>query len=407
MHRHHFYLVFNPMINDGSHYKSQAHEFYSQLKTMISSNQAEEPFLYWGKLKVTENTDSKFNDFLKVIELNNQQGQDTHLYLTDFHHFWVAKVESVHQEIYNQNRTLSFYDDKDVEVWFKISDMDLISAEFDETLYYLSQLYIDNQFSSKKIPSINPYLGDLKFPMIVQDRSGENYFKNLSMENTQRILRMNPLVEQSQLSASMQSHMQSFVLSPQVYAKLPHVAKNELLCAEMRLTKDLEVTPAALYQSLASYFRILESILNVTLVQMLKDQFGSQLYVKKDGSEFSHERNEQVVSLSTFDGSLSIGAMAKLFQSTKCFGNVNLEIISDFCPEGMKYLSETLFPFIDEQEIVAKTNALKNSEYFPVTKPQVMILRNNILGVGCLGVINSLVGMLFRYEENNYLQKAS
>ncbi len=69
-----------------------------------------------------------------------------------------------------------FYDGKNVEIWFKISDMDLVSSEYVETGYYLENLYAKNDFCSQELDSINPYLSGLRYPLIVQDRLSERYF---------------------------------------------------------------------------------------------------------------------------------------------------------------------------------------------------------------------------------------
>ena len=41
----HLYLVFNPMINKGCNYKTQAHEFYAELKRKGQNSFGDDAFL--------------------------------------------------------------------------------------------------------------------------------------------------------------------------------------------------------------------------------------------------------------------------------------------------------------------------------------------------------------------------
>ncbi|MDH5415497.1 MAG: hypothetical protein OEW87_15270, partial [Flavobacteriaceae bacterium] len=107
----HFYVVFNPMLNGEGVYATQAHEFYYQLKNKVNQRNPENNHMYWGKLQVNNGSIINHLDAAKeVMAENAEHGEDTHLYITDFHHFWVAKVESIQKEILNPELTLPFYD---------------------------------------------------------------------------------------------------------------------------------------------------------------------------------------------------------------------------------------------------------------------------------------------------------
>jgi len=396
MHNHfHFYQVFNPMINEGENYKTQAHEFYAQLKSSVKNQLFEQSFMYWGKLKVNGQSDQNVEAYQAIIEKNKLNGLDTHLYITDFHHFWVAKVESVHNEIFNKEKTLSFYDNKQVAMWFKITDMDLISAEFEETLYYLSQLYVNNKYHTDKIDSMSPYIGNLNFPVIVQDHSNEHYFQSLHQEDTLRLTRSNPLIDHSNHIDRIQSHMKSFVLSPQVFSKLSHNTKKELLNVEISLAKKNFDDDHLAHATLDSYLRILESVLNETLGKMLKDQYGESLFI-----------NETTL-LNDFKGNLTLDMFVDFFHHQKGYGNFSFQLLASSFPEASEYFNKDLMAFLDSFEIVSKRKAIQEGQRLSVDKQNIIKIRNHILGVGQVGVINNLIQMLFEYEDNNFMQKAS
>jgi hypothetical protein len=46
---YHFYLVFNPFLDNKNPDQTQAHDFYSLLKERVTKNP--ESTLWWGKLK--------------------------------------------------------------------------------------------------------------------------------------------------------------------------------------------------------------------------------------------------------------------------------------------------------------------------------------------------------------------
>ncbi len=105
-----FYVVFNPLLNgENQSYKTQAHEFFHRLKNNLSMGDPNNSHLYWGKLKMSSyDEDLRFENFQESHERNRSIGADTHLFISDFHHFWVAKVESVHKEVFDKENTLPF-----------------------------------------------------------------------------------------------------------------------------------------------------------------------------------------------------------------------------------------------------------------------------------------------------------
>lgn len=402
----HLYLVFNPMINKGGNYKTQAHEFYAELKRKGSNFNGDDAFLYWGKLKVNTDSEDEILKYKEVIANNEKNGEDTHLYISDYHHFWVAKVESVQRNINSPDHTIPFYDNKDVDVWFKITDMDLVSAEFEETLYYLSQLSVDNPYQSQKIDSIHPYLGGLKFPMVVEDNLNEKYFKNLFFEDSLRLSKQNPLIEKSLMLDHVSSHMKSFVLPPQVFSKLSHQVRTELLAVEMSLTGNSTGGENQHIEVLGSYLRILESVMNETIGKLASDYFGNCLFICHEGEKFCDHKTEDNSSIREFYGQASINAYVNLLTNVGSFGNLSLDNFKAEHSELIDYFQNNLVPFIRDEELVDLRSAFKTGQEVVVSKERVFFLRNKILGVGCVGVINNLFERVYASEKEYHIKIA-
>lgn len=394
------------MINKGGNYKTQAHEFYAELKRNGCNSNGDDAFLYWGKLKVNSDSEEEILKYKEVIENNVEKGEDTHLYISDYHHFWVAKVESVHRNIHSPEHTIAFYDNKEVDVWFKITDMDLVSAEFEETLYYLSQLSVDNPYHPQKIDSIHPYLGGLKFPMVVEDNLEEKYFKNLFFEDSLRLSRENPLIEKNLMLDHISSHMKSFVLPPQVFSKLSHLVRTELLAVEMSLTGSSSGGEHQHNQVLGSYLRILESVMNETLGKVASEYFGNCLFINHDGETFYDHKTEDNVSIRDFNGQASINAFVNLLANVGSFGNLSLENFTNENRELIDYFQNSLAPFIRDEELIELRSAFKSGQEVKMTKERVFFLRNKILGVGCVGVINNLFEKIYDSEREYHIKVA-
>jgi hypothetical protein len=143
---YHFYLAFNPLFNQDQTWKTQAHEFYHLLKEKKQMNP--DAFMYWGKIQISEYSEPLVvSNFKQVMDENVDLQMDTHVYITDYQHLWVGKVEEVLHEMTDFDNTLSFYHSKRVEIWFKIVDFDLISLSAVETLSLLNSLHVDNEVS--------------------------------------------------------------------------------------------------------------------------------------------------------------------------------------------------------------------------------------------------------------------
>lgn len=390
----HIYLVFNPFLNENSVYQSQAHEFYYALKQKVFQADFKAAFMYWGKLKVSESL-STVDDASYIAELNMMisenlsNGEVTHLYVTDYHHFWVGKVESVHQSINSKNHILPFYDNKDVSVWFKIVDFDLISSEFEETILYLQQLYCDseNKYVRKELESITPYVSGVEFPLIVQDRNTEKYFIPNAVA---RVSSENALIENPKLMGEAYKQVKSFVLTPQTYRKMSHKIRKELLFAESHLMNQKGDTKYVYMCVLDSYLKIFEYTLDEILGRILRDEFGEILYIKSDGGGVHEFFQESSVLISKFSGVIKTEVFFDIFYKAKQFGNISLVDVTYKYPYLFKYFRENLVPFIEKFEILFKHKSLASKASIHISKQEIMAIRNEILGIGTLGILNSM-----------------
>ncbi len=399
----HFYVVFNPLLNDkNSLYSTQAHEFYYQLKQRVKHT--DKPFLYWGKLKVNEQDTQELSTYTQIIDTNLNQGDHSFLYITDYHHFWVAKIESVQKQINDLDDTLPFYEGKEVSTWFKVTDMDLISAEFHETGHYINQLFVDNKYEDMKIDHLSPYVGGLHFPLIVQDHNVESYFSSSFGQVGPRVLLENELIKNPQLVDEVKYQVNSFVLPPHVYSKLNYATKTHIINIETKISKQKKVDNYLSFQIFKTYAEVLESVLGDFLGTELKKEFGLCLYVNETGEELYDHHIEGSFKLMDFKGELSLAAIASFMNSNQKFGNLTFENIHESQHAILAYYKNKLHPFIEKYEVIARLNSIKtNPDYeFVIHQSEAFEFRNYILGVGSKGVINQLYRYIFESRHLDF-----
>lgn len=399
-HVNHFYVVFNPLLN-GEHplYATQAHEFYAQLKQRVA--QPEKKYLYWGKMAVNDKEDN-IQTYKQIIETNKRAGEETHLYITDYHHFWVAKVDGVFSSVPSKEDTLSFYDNKDVNLWFKISDMDLISAEFNETGFYLSQLSIDNDFEELKLPQLTPYIGGLKFPVIVQDNTHERFFRFQEGDFGLRVQRENGLIRNPQLVDEIKYQVNSFVLPPHVYSSLSHAVKNEIINIETKISKNKELNNDLLYSIYSSYSDILETSVYDFIIPVFKEEFGESLYISNNGRNITDHFQEDFTLLANFHRVIHLETFFSFFENSHQFGNLSLKNFDHKYPGLSSFFVNELAPFFS-----GYTAAKNESENFSLSQKKVFEFRNFILGVGSKGVINNIYGLIKENPTLNLVKKVA
>lgn len=386
------------MLNEQSLFPTQAHEFYFELKKRYQENQGHNNFLHWGKVSVTE-AEEKIESFKEAMDLNKANGLDTHLYLSDYHHFWVAKVSEVKTELVDSSQTLPFYKNKQVSIWFKIEDFDLLSAEFSETTHYLSCLFMNNKFNEEKIESLNPYIGGLHFPLIVQDHTDEAYFKS-----GLRVLRSNMLIESPSVQAKLREQVTSFVLPPHIFKQLSFEGQQAILMSE-QLLGDVRFSPEVREKVFFNYVSVMEESLNLVLGDILRETFSESLWISKSGNKFSEEPESDFIAIGKFDSTIKLEGYVHLLEIHKAFGNLSMTVVETEYTEAVKYFLNELKPFLDSHEILAKV-AMDNDQSVHLTAAQVFELRNFVLGVGCLGLVNTLLGQKIVWQGNSKLLSA-
>lgn len=352
----HFYVVFNPLIKPVTDYPTQAHEFYHALKGNMSH-------LWWGKIRKTISLDSlNVGNFQEVVEQNKKTGLETILFISDFTHLWIAKVDEVSTDRPAKNETLSVYDGEEVEIWFKITDMDLLCADANSTKAKIAELGIKNHFyPGTDVKSLSPSTGAVRFPLIVEDRSSDHYFSKY--KNKKRLVVENPLIEKSMEGWENREKI-TYTIPAKNFKKLPALMRKQIMWAEGVFAQDMNKTAT-------SYLRILESVLNVTLMREIHARVkGYGDYIPL--SEIYNVLNTTKYNGTAVDELLRNSVHAKFWE----FCKNDLRNFLHMPVNGKKLC------FVNPGETMKPEAAL--------------FIRNSMLGVGCKGIINELIE---RYEE--------
>jgi hypothetical protein len=352
----HFYVVFNPLIKPVSDYPTQAHEFYHALKGNMSH-------LWWGKIRKSMMLESlNVGNFQEVIEQNKKTNQETVLFISDFTHLWIAKVEEVTTDRPAKNETLSVYDGEDVEIWFKITDMDLLCSEANTTKSKIAELGIKNHFyPGTDVKTLSPQTGAIRFPLIVEDRSTDQYFAKY--KNKKRMVVENYLIAKSMEGWENREKV-TYTIPQKNFKKLPALLQKQIMWAEGVFAQDMNKTAT-------SYLRILESMLNVTLMREIHAR------VKAQGEYIPLGEIYNVLNYGKYNGAnvdelLRNSVHAKFWE----FCKIDLRNFLHMPVNGKKVC------MVNPGEQM-KTEAA-------------LFIRNSMLGVGCKGIINEVIE---RYEE--------
>lgn len=352
----HFYVVFNPLIKPVNEYPTQAHEFYHVLKNNMSH-------LWWGKIRKTISLDTlNVGNFTEVIEQNKKQGNETVLFISDFTHLWIAKVEEATTERPPKSETLSVYDNEEVEIWFKVTDMDLLCSDANSTKAKIAELGVKNHFyPGTDVKALSPQTGAIRFPLIVEDRATEHYFSKY--KNKKRLVLENPLVAKS-MEGWEDREKGTYTIPQKNFKKLPALMQKQIMWAEGVFAQDMNKTAT-------SYLRILESVLNVTLMREIHNRvkgYGDYLPL----GEIYNVLNTGKYNNSNIDELLQNSVHAKFWE----FCKFDLRNFLHMPVNGKKVC------MVNPGEAMKPEAAL--------------FIRNSMLGVGCKGIINEIIE---RYEE--------
>ncbi len=386
----HFYITFNPHLNDylEADY-TQAHEFFDYLKEEITSNK--NGYAYWGKIIARDRESSINIDRYRDLIKNNQDNNcSTHLYITDFKNIWVGKVESIHRNIGNDFKTLQFYKEKNVEVWFKLSDFTLLEYCYESTANKLSELYIDNDYMKLKIDELSPFTTGIKYPAIVQDLSEEQFFDQLEENETHLILNDNAAINTTGL-LQVSRTLQTFALPEPLYSMLPHSARFEIQSAELDM---LERRHHNIKKIAFSYIKALEMIVNdLTIGHLKRAGLGDQFFVKPammPPKLYLDDREDDLLPIGLFQKNYSMNQLVYFFQRCVKSGRIDFARAYKGQKLFLKYFTQDFPKRMEHNHIYEMRGVLAHSDSCAVSIKDAMAVRNLILGVGHMGVIHEL-----------------
>jgi hypothetical protein len=387
----HFYLTFNPYLNtEYEHEYTQAHEFHDLLKQSITKNKKSTCF--WGKIIGKDRTSTvEFEKFSTIIQNNHELGISTHLYITDFQNLWVCKVNAVTDKLPKKAITLPFYEGKNVEIWFEISDMTLLEHNHEETANKLSELYIDNPYMKLTINGLSPFTTGIKYPCFIQDLAEEHYFDEFeTSEYSHLILKPNPSITSNSTQQVLRS-IYTYSIHETMYSKLPHAAKVEIESAELDMYEQKHHNVGRIT---FAYLKALEVILNDLVIGHIKRSgHGENFFVDATSAPpklYLQESKDYYIPLKQFNKNFSINQIIYFIE--RCHNQSHLSFKKAFSEQKqfVRFVTGDLQKLIKENNFVPIRNALAHNDSDKVDIHDAMAIRYLILGVGCKGIINQL-----------------
>lgn len=396
---YHFYLPFNPLFNSNDKYPSQAHEFYSELSKIKQKNA--HGSLYWGKLKISEFTKQLNTDaFSQVVLENNEIELDTHLFITDYQFLWAGKVRSVTKTLPEDAKTLNFYEGKNVEVWFELSDFYLVSNQSESTLSFIYQLHIDNPYQEEKIEHLSPMLNELRFPLVIQDRGHHHFFK-------QGVQVTDPLhVEVNDQTLKMETFAHTFVIPQKTFSLLPEKVRASILHSEVLLMEALSKGKrdrVKLEKSILGYLECLEVLLNETFVTHLKEKEGHNIFVQMENGAIKILRNPQTDShrtpLKSAKANLTLVQIKMLLDTPRFFDHTSLDYVFRDKKNFWEYCRLEFRNCLKNESLLDLYLKFKTHKQIELHDRELLLVRNILLGVGGVGLFSSLISHWHRDNQ--------
>jgi hypothetical protein len=396
---YHFYLAFNPLFNEDRQHKTQAHEFHTRLKEKKHKNP--DAHMYWGKIQISDYSEPlNVSNFQQVVKANNDLETETHIYITDYHHAWVGKVTEVLHEIKDPENTLGFYESKKVEIWFKITDFDLISNSAGDTMNVLNQIHVENEFYNYKIKEMTPFTSGIRFPMIVQDRSCVRYFKSTYL----RVLKEDELLHDQGHEFKLANVVQSFVIPEENFKRIPEHIRTQILHAEILVLQAQAVDRkdrVKLEQAILTYLKCLEMLLNETIIGVLKREEGFRIYVTKDKtapkfmrSAFDKDKST-LVRLKDCQECFNLSQVKMLLDTPGFFTHTTLDYVFRNKKKFWEYCRLELRSTLKNENLVELRNLLSTQGQIKAHDRELLLVRNILLGVGGRGVFNDIIEAYF------------
>lgn len=393
----HFYVIFNPGYSKNikdCFKNTQAHEFYNELHLRLTK-QEKKPYLYWGKIKKSEKKNPiNVKEFREIISLNKTKGVNTHLYISDFNYFWIAKVEDIisgdtpNSDFYEN--TLSYYNNEAVEVWFKITDMTLIARSPAETQQFISQLYIgklNEEFF------LNPYISNLQYPLVVQDSFHEN-----SLFDQTYPLATQSLIEDESFHQKIEKIIYNYCSSERNgindFSTLGLPVQELIIQAEMDFyEKGLSKRDDIFFK----YYKAFELHLNdIVKTFLLKNDFGHVVkvsHIQKGKSTFvlydkngNLEKLERMpIPLKEFHQNFAINDLFySIFKSgSRISPNCSNKQIFNHIIGFFDLVSDEVIPYFEKLKITEERNEYVHAAKMEdMSDEKFMNFRNSLLGVG-------------------------
>ena len=394
----HYYLTFNPFLNhEYEKDYTQAHEFYDFLKEIIQEDKNGSAF--WGKIIGKERKATvEIADFQAVYEANTENKLSTHLYITDFKNIWVGKVSSVGDVLPKDAHTLPFYEGKNVEAWFELSDFMLLEHNAEATASKLSELYIENTYSDKIIHGLSPFTTSIRYPCLIQDLAEEQYFDGGDLgENQHLILKTNPAITKSNANQVLKN-LNIYVFPEEMYAKIPHAAKLEIEAAEVDM---LEQRHHNMQKIAFSYLKALEIILNDLIVQNIKRSgHGEHFFVDATCAPpklFLNPTKDYLIPLKQFNKNFSTAHLLNFMDRAAGQSHIGFKKTFSEHKSFVRYLNKEAANIIRENFLIEIRNALAHGENEKVSFKDAMAVRNIVLGgAGNNGLIASLYSEYYK-----------
>ncbi|MGZ3789227.1 MAG: hypothetical protein ACXVLQ_11930 [Bacteriovorax sp.] len=385
---YHFYLTFNPYLNQGNDPEySQAHEFYDLLRNSVHSDP--KASCYWGKM-ISKDREARVDiaSLHKVLEQNNAHQFSTHLYITDFQNLWVGKIKSIRDLLPKDANTLSFYKDKKVEVWFEIEDFILLEHGHNNTASRLRDFQINNEYSQLEINALSPFTTGVKYPCIIEDKIFDQYFDEIDPnESSHLVLKENPNIHRSNTQQVTRA-LNNYIFPEDLYARIPHAAKLEIETAELDI---LEKRHHNIHKIAFSYLKALEITLNDLIIHQLKRKgVAREFFVDLQSSPpkiLLADTRSDTVTLQAYNKNFSLNQLLYFVENALKHNHPEFKKAFSDHKDLLRYLVKDFSDIVRNNHLIEIRNAIAHGDQEKVSVKDAMAVRNIILGIGSPGLI--------------------
>lgn len=402
---YHFYLTFNPYLNQGSEPDySQAHEFYDSLRNLVMTDSS--ATCYWGKM-ISKDRQARVDiaSLQKVLAQNQSLQFSTHLYITDFQNLWVGKIKSITEVLPKNANTLSFYKDKKVEVWFELEDFTLLEHGHNNTALRLRDFHINNEFSQLEINALSPFTTGVKYPCILEDKRFDQYFdESDSTDSHHLVLKENPNIHRSNTQQVTRA-LNNYIFPEELYAKISHAAKLEIETAELDI---LEKRHHNIHQIAFAYLKALEISLNDLIINHLKKKGLAQyFFVDLETAPpriLLTERKSNTVTLQAYNKNFSINNLLYFVENAIKHNHPEFKKAFSDHKELIRYLSKDFAETVRNNHLIEIRNAIAHGEQEKISIKDALAVRNIILGVGTPGLIAQCYYLLNKEKYRHHFE---